>query len=493
MRRSLAPLHAVAGVLMIALLVELARRVAFPWDFLIRFESGFMTDMLKLHNGRALFQPPTDLNTTVYAPAQELFTYGLLRPLGVDLDVRFCRLVAVALGFAAAATAACIAARGGKRVFAFAVAALLLFRNFTADAPHPANLHALHALALLALGERALARGSVALASAAMAVAGLGPLVKLEAAFAPLGVAAVLLAARWPARRLLLPLAVGLVVWGAAAGFVLRSPDARAFLLPLLARHRDPRELWNLALLVRGHVLLLGVLAFPSALELWRGDGASRRLLAVWLAIGATDVLPVIAGYPLGTSDVDAFGIVGLWAFVVVWPCLAERYAGEPPGVLATTVIALLLVLLVPKRLPPPPGAYRYAERLEAAIAGDVAAGRRVLLAHGTMPLIRAGLTSVPRDRADAVDMAFFTRPAALAGLTTRLQAGLYDRIYANTPGYALTPAVQRHYRQVDVIERPELFPYTVDTVAFFDAGYRDRASGWDAAMYDVTVLERIR
>src|SRR5438128_10881654 len=124
MSRSLALLHAVAGVLLVTLLFELSRRIVFPWDFLIRFESGFMTDMLKLHNGKPLFAPPTDLSNTVYAPAQEVLTYALLRPFGLDLDIRWCRLVSVTAGFGAAAAAAFISARGRGRWLAFAAANL---------------------------------------------------------------------------------------------------------------------------------------------------------------------------------------------------------------------------------------------------------------------------------------------------------------------------------------------------------------------------------
>src|SRR5438093_721855 len=164
-------LEIVAGAFLLVLGFEVARRVMFPWDFLIRFESGFMTDMLKLHNGRALFGALADLDNAVYAPAQELLTWLALRPVGRALDVRFCRLVAVALGLAAAAAAAGLSARGRARWLAFAAATLLLFRSYTADAPHPDQLRALHAVVLLALCERAVTRGAVAPALVAFLVA----------------------------------------------------------------------------------------------------------------------------------------------------------------------------------------------------------------------------------------------------------------------------------------------------------------------------------
>jgi len=492
MSRTLALLHAVAAILLLVLLVELAQRIAFPWDFLIRFESGFMTDMLKLHNGRPLFGPPTDLNTTVYAPMQELLTYSLLRPLGRDLDVRCCRLVAVALGFAAAATAACITAGGRARWLAFAVATLVVFRTFTADAPHPGHLHALHALALFVLCERAGARRSIALAGAAMAVAGVGPLVSIDAALAPVGAAFALVGARrgW-GRALLLPIAVGALAWAASAGLVLRSPDARAFVTLLFAHRFGPGRLWNFLLLLRGHLLLLAVLAVPCALTLRRDGDDTRRFLRIWLAIGVAEVLPGLAAYPFRVTDVDVFGIVGLWGFLVVWPCLAGHQATRPPGVLATTVIALLVLVLVPQRIPPTSATYRYAERLDEAIASDVAAGRRVLLAHGTMPLVHAGVTGVPRDRADAISMSGLVRPHDLTGMTIRLRTGSYDRIYANSPGYALIPDVKRQYKQIGAIKGPPVFLYALDMAAYY-AGYSEHALGWDVTMPEVTVLERL-
>ncbi len=114
-----------------------------------------MTNMLKLHLGQPLFGPPADGNSLVYSPGLEYPTFALLKPLGLDLDIRYCRLVTVDIGVLAGVVAGLALRRVFARVapenrfprFAWlggALAVLVIFKNFVSDVPHRDNLVILH-------------------------------------------------------------------------------------------------------------------------------------------------------------------------------------------------------------------------------------------------------------------------------------------------------------------------------------------------------------
>jgi hypothetical protein len=116
--------------------------------------------------------------------------------------------------------------------------------------------------------------------------------------------------------------------------------------------------------------------------------------------------------------------------------------------------VLALLVTLCPVKLPPTPAMYAYGEALDSAIQADVAAGRHVLLGHGTMPLIRAGLTAPPLDRANsALEMLAGGRGLDLKAMVGRFRDRAYDRIYVNTGWYGMTKAaINSAYHETDTI-----------------------------------------
>src|SRR4029453_17846152 len=102
-------LASLAVLLVLILIVELALRVGFPCDLSLRSESPFMTDMLKLASHLPLYTDPHDVNSSVDTPGLQFLTYAVLAPIGLALDVRFCRLVNILVGFGVAACAASLA------------------------------------------------------------------------------------------------------------------------------------------------------------------------------------------------------------------------------------------------------------------------------------------------------------------------------------------------------------------------------------------------
>src|ERR1041384_1153444 len=145
-------------------------RVGFPWDLLVWPESPFMTSMLKLDQGEPLFSAPAAANSFVYSPGLEYLTFAVLKPFGVQLDIRYCRLCNVLIGVLAGAAAGLFVRRAlrmlapnfrsrGLALLGAGMAVLVIFRNFTADVTHPDNLVMLHTAGLFLLALSGLASG----------------------------------------------------------------------------------------------------------------------------------------------------------------------------------------------------------------------------------------------------------------------------------------------------------------------------------------------
>lgn len=91
-----------------------------------------------------------------------------------------------------------------------------------------------------------------------------------------------------------------------------------------------------------------------------------------------------------------------------------------------------------------------------------------LLLAHGTMPLIRAGVQGVPCDRANSI-LELRTGDALVPKpFLARLDRGYYDRIYINSAWYGpgLDRAIARKYRLVQTLgpAMPERSPRNYQT-----------------------------
>src|SRR5262249_53567217 len=146
-------------------------------------------------------------------------------------------------------------------------------------------------------------------------------------------------------------------------------------------------------------------LPFALAVYLARAPGSAvRRLLVVWFFIGVFEALPALVAYCKTMGDWNNFIIIDLWVAVVVWPMFlhyarSDRLIERCLGIFTPF---LFMVALFPVKVPPMPSHYDYGLTLEQWLAADARQGRRVLLSHGTAPLLRAGITGVPRDRANS-------------------------------------------------------------------------------------------
>jgi len=191
------------------------------------------------------------------------------------------------------------------RVLASAIAALLVFTNYTADACHPDGLYALHAMLLIALTADAIESGDQRRAMVVLALAGAGVLVKQTAVFGLAGAALSMLwfcGRRWGTERSALLALWGLACVAGASGIVLHGWGSY-WAFELISR--EPVQWFRLRELAAQYTAvpyrLLLVLAFaPSAIFLALRTGPEAHLrptLVAWLAVGITEVLPGLGSY----------------------------------------------------------------------------------------------------------------------------------------------------------------------------------------------------
>jgi hypothetical protein len=478
----------VAAVLLAVLAYQVVRRVLFPWDLLMWSESPFMTNMIKLAHGQGPYSDPAEANSFVYSPGLEYLAYALLRPLNLHLDVRACRVVTVMSGALAAVAVASVGARlltmlGAHRRrrlmfagFAGATATLVIGKNFTADVCHPDNLVMAHASLSLLLAMRALASGRLAPALCAVGFASIGVLAKQPAAGAGVGVCVGLLLAEPAFRRpraMVALVAVALAVSGASVALLLVPAHSRFWALTVPASH--PIEVWKIQVLIREdiiavpHRLLLFVLT-PYAF-VWlrlRPEPLVARLPLLWLSLGVAGVLPILSAYFKQLGTWNNLGILDLWAAALVVPVLwhhAMTLLDQGPAsgaALPVALLGLLLLTLPPTRIPPSRAHWDYGHQLDRKVKEAKARGENVLLAHGTMPLLRAGLLEVPRDRANSAwEMVIGGLSDGLA-IRARLAQAHYDRIIGNgtLDWYGpMRAIINKHYRVVETIPAAGALP----------------------------------
>ncbi len=446
----------------VALIVETALRIPFPWDLYQWSESPFLTNMMKLDAHQPIYTSPADGNSFVYAPGLEYICYALLKPFHLELDIRWDRLVSTLLGVGAAFFGALATCRLSRQVVSIAhgklyflvtwcLVWLVLSKNFMADIDHPDNLHALHATLIYWLCLVAIDTKNFAAALLSMVVAGFGLYTKQTEMLSFLGLlAAYALCNPWGWGRWLILGAAGTATFIFSAWLLWRDPYARFWTYQLLTQHQRmwPTKLYwmfnDIFSMDRGPLVFLAILAIPC---LWSLGGAVRRTVIVWICTGLFAAAPNVSAYLKTMGIYNDIIIMEIWLIMIVWPfcgMLLERLtqvksdpAGSaiswdrrilPLGVCALTF--LFLILLVPTKVPPRVAEMAFGRALEDGVRADIKAGRRVLLTHSTAALIRAGVTEPPLDRANSVLELVAGDLGNLSEIKKRLNEHYYDRIY---------------------------------------------------------------
>ncbi len=478
-------LGCVAMVWLALLAVETALRVRFPWDLYLWPESPFMTNMLKLHLGQPIFGPAADGNSFVYSPGLEYLTFALLKPLGLDLDIRWCRVVTVGVGL----LAGLVAALALRRVLACVtpenrfprlgwlggmLAVLVIFKNFTADVPHPDNLVMLHGMLLFWLAFWAWREKNFGVAILVMAIAGCGALAKQTLALSFVGPALVFARFNpWGWRKWLALVAVGVASTTVALLVLWSSPDARFYTLRLLPGQgiHFTRFYWMMIDLVTGDrafLLMLGLLALPLV---WRAGSAGRQYLQFWVAIGLFSVCPNAMAYVKTMGTWNNLVIFQLWLLLLVWPAVAAwlvqtsspKTSGqrESPlfGYAFATPLIIFLFLLLPPKEPALAVMYSACNEVQSQVTADIKAGRKIMVGHGMMYLLRAGSMEVPLDRVNSILELKAGGLQDLCKFPERLRQHYYDRLYLTVEDWyppEFNADIEKYYRVQSVVRQPQ-------------------------------------
>jgi hypothetical protein len=471
------------------LVIETALRIRFPWDLYFWSESPFLTNLLKLDHHLPVYTNPADGNSFVYSPGLEYLCYAILKPFGLELDIRYGRLISVALalfasGFGALAVrrlARSFVSVGGTRIFFLATWGLIwlvLSKNCLADVDHPDNIHAFHATLIFWLCLVAVETRRFGIALLTMLIAGVGVFTKQTEALSFAGPVLVFAIYNpWGWRRWLLLAALGAATMAVSVYVLWLPPYAKFWTLDLpRAQGMWPTKTYTMVtdiiFMDRGVLLCLAMIAAPC---LWFARNSARRFLVCWACVGLFTVLPNVTAYLKTMGMWNNLIIFQIWMIMIVWPffgMLADFLARATPAspgsvtlpwdwrLMPAAVCALtvfFILLLVPMKVPPRPGDYAFARRLEADVRADLQAGRKILLSHSCEVLFHCGRTDVPLDRCNSVLELRAGHLDSKSDMISRINAHYYDRIYLIMDYWYSTnvlEAIQRNYTTNYVIPR---------------------------------------
>jgi hypothetical protein len=472
----------VAGVWVVVLTVQVALRCAFPWDLYVWAESPFLTDLLKLDQGKPIYGPVEDGNSFVYSPGLTYLTYAALKPFGLHLDIRYCRIVSVLLAVAASVVAGFVMRRASRSILPTSagggwvwlgagLALLVIFKNFNADITHPDNLVMFHTAVLLGLTLRAGLTKSFGWAVATMIFAALGVFAKQTLCVAFVGPALAFAVLRpWPWPRVL---GVGIIGAGASALALagLWAPEwARFYTWEVLTTQKIhlTRFYWMGIDFLHAERALLLVLAVAAVVILLRAGRAGRDYLVIWLALGICSVAPGALAYAKHFGTWNNLIIHQFWLWLLVGPALsiwlAQRRSGPaaegvaPFQYLLGLTLAMFVLVLFPVRYPMDRTIYATCQEIQERVTADVAAGKRVLVAHGTMYQLRAGSQEIPLDRANSIIDLMAAGFSGRVKTAERIRARYYDRLYLAVEDWydaEMRAAIHEHYQVDAVIPKP--------------------------------------
>lgn len=464
--------------------VMVGLRAKFPWDLFMWPESPFMTNMLKLELGQPIFTSPADGNSFVYSPGLEYLTFAILKPLGLHLDIRYCRLVNVAFGLLAGIVAGFALHRAVKMVapdnrfprlawLGGGVATLVIFRNFTSDVTHPDNLVMLHTAGVFLLTLWAWREKRFGIAVLAMLFAGWGVFAKQILAVAFLGPAVVFARFNpWGWRKWFALVGLGALSAMTAALVMTWQPHARFHLLKLLPSQgiHLTRFYWMVVDLFTADRAVLFFLGFIAAGLLWRCGKAGREYFQFCAAIGVFSVCPNVASYVKTMGIWNNLIIFQLWLVLLAWPALAVWFrraanrsaAGADEGRLLDWTIATSLVLFIgllfPPKTPAHPDMYAACNEIQKMVDADILAGRKVLIGHGMMYLLRAGSKEIPLDRVNSILELKAAGYESLSQFPERIRQHHYDRLYLTVEHWyppAFVAEIEKHYQVQTIVKQP--------------------------------------
>jgi len=469
--------YAAIAIIFLILAYQLFARIQFPWDKMVWVESPFLTDMIKLSSGEPVFGAIPDGNSFVYSPGLTYLSYALLKPFGLQLDIRFGRLISVLAAALASGVMAWLLTQavphsrrapgyiGGSAIVGF----LVLAQSYTFDIPHPDNLHILHSVTTFALCLHAVATKRFSVALFAVGFAGLGILTKQSGLLLLPAAGLTLIGSRvWNWRQYVLMALTGLIVLALALVPLASTPEARFYAFEVMSGHtifpfRYIDEYRNVFLSYPHRVILL----IAAAVVLFRQTRIGfDRYHWTWAAFAVCLLPPQMVAYTKDGAGANSWTLIDAFLFLIIWPAIgagikAPTAARNAWNNFLTQVSALALVIaLYPIKELPTFADHEYGHQLELALGKDLQAGRRVLLAHGTAALLRAGYDEIPKDRVLSIYETVYAGLPQTGSMLRRIRDQYYDRIYLDIPpiwyGKPVVELLLSRYTLAAQIEGPQ-------------------------------------
>jgi hypothetical protein len=332
-----------------------------------------------------------------------------------------------------------------RALMAFGVFYLTQAAGFTSDTLHPDSINILIHSLVFWLTLRAL-RGSFRAAACAILVGGVAVYFKQTAGLLGAGSGLCIAAlARTDYRvRIAAPI-LGITITLLTLLVLLGSSDARQWIVSLMSSH--PVMWWRLSELRFDLVgSPFGFIVATAALVGSFGLYATNRPAAItWLVFLGISCFGWIAYLKI----MGAHNNLTLCRIMLMVGALAFVLEQSTP--LATALATMLALAVVPVKALPTTDLYRYGNEVQRAMDEAVRNGERVLVAHGTAWLIKAGALDIPLDRANSILEVNTAGRAQDLGTLQRIRDRYYDRIFLNSDWYGpvIEGAVRDNYDKV--------------------------------------------
>ena len=223
----------------------------------------------------------------------------------------------------------------------------------------------------------------------------------------------------------------------------------------------------DLVIADRAFLLMLAVVALGL---LWRSGAAGRNYIQLWLAIGVFSVFPCVLPYVKTLGAWNNLIIFELWLLLLVWPAMSiwltdvasSRAVLHPDrrvldGVVATMLTLFVLLLASPKT-PADPKMVAACEDVQGRVDADLHAGRRIMVGHGTMYLLKAGSRDIPLDRVDSILELKTGGYGSRSHLLQRIRERYYDRLYLVVEDWYpddVRAEIEARYQVLATVKRP--------------------------------------
>jgi hypothetical protein len=467
-------LIALAIICLTATLVQIGRRIVFPYDLLVWADDYVLSELLKLRTGEPLYGPYADVNSFVYAPGVPLLHHLLLRPFGLDISLLHNRLLsqawlvcAVVLGTIASRSIdeqPSMLAGPNRTAFTLLTGLLLLLAGYSnpiADSMHPGNLElvVLSAAAIAAAHWPSLTHRKRLLC--ALLLPGLAMCAKQTGVSLALAFAAIAMLSGGALRERIQVAVAAAVSIGATLALLQVMTGGTFWQWGFTIPTRQPLEWWRLPLVPKWAwrtISPLLVLLTLAALHV-RGRRSDDAFQSGWLRVATIPLayLPFgMLGYVKTLGGINNFGAPVFFAVILVLPVLRWVFARAEhtaPWLLLVAIAGAQLWLWRPFRRVPTPADYAHGRQICEVITQGMRCGERVMLDQGVACVAHAwmgGLDKsgspppgdlarhVPLDRANSWAELVFAGLENATETEQRIESGFYDVIIHHhwNPGY---------------------------------------------------------